>query len=80
MSKLWAVTVEARFDIPVVAETEEDAIAEAMDHIHDELENCDRFDSYGAEEIKSKRDLSSELAGCYPWGGDGKKKVEEYLE
>lgn len=65
MTKLYLVTVTVELELPVVAESKEDAHSIAIDHWHDELD-LNGFPEFYIREAQ-ERDLPA-FAGECPYG------------
>lgn len=76
MKKLYSVSVEILLEMPVVAESPEEAEAIALNNWEDELgSGGSAFPIAVAQELKKPHGFW----GSIPWGDQDGKTVEEYL-
>lgn len=76
--KLWSVTVACEFEMPVYAETQDEAEEIASRHYEDEIA-CDDAMEFDAREVSSARTMPLEFRGSIPWGADGDETCEDLL-
>lgn len=72
--KLWRVNVLIDFDMPVQAETQDEAEEIAAENYKEEYAYAD-FADFSAYELRKP----GEFRGALPWGGDGSKTIDQLM-